>query len=527
MSLSLEVYSSGSTLLLPDDYRNATQITYDGFYPGGLFGQATFFVPREPARMGLIRPGMRVKIRSGNVTTWEGYVSARELITEEIGSGIKYTCLGAWGYILDGTLINKPWAETRISEDVWLEPIVAYNANDLSLKKLASVDRQNRLRINPSSARDAAGTEIGWRPNDYYRLQAIAPTGQTWKRIGFSYNMQEATFACSLGIYNTSSSTIELNITASATSTTDITLATPTQELWFYFQNASASTEIMPSDDTVFGEISDVTLYTETGAINSTEIGKDIIGMVTACSSAETGIGSNTFSLVPFVAENITAAQVLMNAASYGDSSFNSWAFYIRESDLSPDDKPILYYAQQPALTSAEYYIRLEDQNLQAPVSLVQDTAEVRNYIIIRYQNIEGRTVILSPDDDANLKDTASIALYGTRAEELQLDTTSTTTATNYARRYLAARKDPQWTIPGGLTVQGYIRNGSGGNVPAANVKPCERVRIENFIEDISGTGLTFLITGTAYDDEANTCNIQVGRPNGLDVWLARITEGV
>jgi len=117
MSLTLEVYSSGSTMLLPDDYRNATGIQFDGFYPGGLFGTASFFVPRPPARLGLIVPGMRVKIRNGLVTVWEGYVSARELITDETTSGVQYTCMGAWGYILGGVLINKPWADTRIDQN--------------------------------------------------------------------------------------------------------------------------------------------------------------------------------------------------------------------------------------------------------------------------------------------------------------------------------------------------------------------------------------------------------------------------
>jgi hypothetical protein len=249
--------------------------------------------------------------------------------------------------------------------------------------------------------------------------------------------------------------------------------------------------------------------------------------MITGLSADTVRIGSNTVSLVPFVADNETAAAVLFKAASYGDASYNAWAFFVLESDLSTDDKPILYYAQQPALTSTDFYIRLDDPNLVAPVSLVQDTAEVRNWISVRYQKIDGGQAIVSPNDDANLKDSTSIATYGTRAEELTLDTTSVTLATAYARRYLGTRKDPQWTIPGGLSVQGYIRNASGGHVPAANIRPGNRVRIENFIEDISGTGLTFLITGTAYDDASGRCTMQVGRPNRLDVLLARMFSNV
>lgn len=528
MSLTIEVYSSGSTVLLPDDYRNASEIRYSGYYPGGLYGDASFFVPREPARLGLIVPGMRVKIRSGNVTVWEGYVSARELVNEAQRAGVRYTCLGAWGYVLDGVRIRKPWADTRMSEDAWASPLTAAASNDKSLLEWASLDRNNRLRFTPRSTRDAAGAETGWAQNDYVRVVYTAPTGQTIKRITLSYDLQESTQNWKIAIYDPTAATdIGTGVTSSGTGTKDETLGTPRQTIWLYMQCGTVGGATPPSDGTVYGEFSNVVVYTETGAIDSTEIGKDVLPFITACSTAETGIGSNTLSLVPFVADNISAAETLFNAANYGDASFNAWAFYMAESDLSPDDKPILYYAQQPALTDAEYYIRLDDANIQPPANLVQDTAEVRNYITVRYRDTNGRDVFVTPADDANLTDAASVALYGTRAEELTIDTTSTTLATNYGRRYLASRKDPQWTIPGGLTVKGFIRNATNGNVPAANIKPGQRVRVENFVEDISGTGLTYLITGTDYDDTSETNALQVGRPNSLEVWLARMTGGI
>ena len=518
MSLTLEVYSSGSTVLLPDDYRNASEIRFSGYYPGGLYGDASFFVPREPARLGLIVPGMRVKIRSGNVTAWEGYVSARELVNEAQRAGVRYTCLGAWGYVLEGVRIRKPWADTRMSEDAWAELTTATGYGKYTL------DRQNRIMYTPTSQRDAAGAEVGWASTNGAAVTYTAPTGQTVKRITFGYDLQEAAQAWQLEL-STTAGVVLWSVAASGTGTVDHALVTPVQAVRLIFR--SMANQVPPSDGTVYGKFTDVTVYTETGAIDSTEIAKDILPFVTACSTAETGIGSNTLAVIPFVADNISAAETLFNAANYGDGSFNSWAFYVAESDLSPDDKPILYYAQQPALTDAEYYIRLDDANIQPPASLVQDTAEVRNYITVRYRDTNGRDVLITPDDDANLTDAASVALYGTRAEELSIETTSATLATNYGRRYLASRKDPQWTIPGGLVVKGFIRNATNGNVPAANIKPGQRVRVENFVEDISGTGLTYLITGTDYDDANETNALQVGRPNSLDVWLARMTGGI
>jgi hypothetical protein len=178
---------------------------------------------------------------------------------------------------------------------------------------------------------------------------------------------------------------------------------------------------------------------------------------------------------------------------------------------------------QQPVLTAADYLVRLKEKNLVDDIEAEQDITTVVNWVNLEYQDAQGGNVYVTPDDDATLKDTASIALYGQREGDgpLSVNTTDATLAKNYARRYLAQYKDPQWTVSSGITVCGYIRNASG-KTPACEIRAGQRVKLENWLNDVNGSGLTFLITATTYNDADETCQISVGKPNNLDVFMAR-----
>lgn len=225
-------------------------------------------------------------------------------------------------------------------------------------------------------------------------------------------------------------------------------------------------------------------------------------------------------------------ASILMRAASYGDGSYNSWAPYLVESDLAttPDGKPVLALTQYPALTSYDYAVRLDDPNLTGELTVVYDLESVRNWITVSYRDeLNNRDVILTPDDDANLKDATSITAYGQRETPQPLDagTTSAASAKNLARRYLAAYKTPRFYVSVPITVKGYIRGPKGKRVPASQIRAGMRIKIENYLTDlasVSGAGLTFIITQTEYDDDAQTCSISTGVPDDLAVFLAQLS---
>jgi len=239
-------------------------------------------------------------------------------------------------------------------------------------------------------------------------------------------------------------------------------------------------------------------------------------------------IGSNTLALAPFYTDGfLTLAEIAERAASFGDSSFNPWAVGVLDSykAATPDGLPVFYCEQVPALTGYDYTVRLDDKNLTAPIGLELDMGNIWNWIVVQYTDDAGRTQYISPDDDANLKDQTSIDTYTQRAAVFQAPTASATTATSLGRRYLAAYKDPKYLLTSALKVKGYIRGTSGEIIPASQIRAGKRIRVENFLQDLSGTGLTFLVTKTNYSDESEECTIETGTPWKLPVVLARLNK--
>ena len=192
-------------------------------------------------------------------------------------------------------------------------------------------------------------------------------------------------------------------------------------------------------------------------------------------------------------------------------------------SDGVSDNLPRLVLEQVPALTSYDYAVRVEETNVTNELSFVQSLDEVYNWIGLHYTDASGLEVWLTPDDDANLKDTTSIAAYGQRETWLEVPSTSQTNATNYGRRYLAQHKDPQWQANGQITITGSVRGVNGQSIPACEVRPGKRIKLENWLNDLSGTGLTLLITGTTYDDKSEAVTLDFGQPTTDDVFMLRL----
>ena len=77
------------------------------------------------------------------------------------------------------------------------------------------------------------------------------------------------------------------------------------------------------------------------------------------------------------------------------------------------------------------------------------------------------------------------------------------------------------------MGVGGYIGAKSGQVVPSSQIRAGKRVKIENYLQDLSGTGLTFLISMIECDDRSETVAISTGLPDNLAVFLARISAGL
>lgn len=498
--------SDASGALLADGLENISGVNFATLYPGGLYGSFSCFVPRKITDAWQVRAVHKLQVYNGLMLVWEGRISALTPGSSDEGEGVTITALGYWADVLMRRYLRKAWCDTRIEQSVWVWDTSRSGVD------ICQVDRYNRLRLEPEST--------PWGNGTLAALLYTAPTGQTIKRATFAYDFQEGAQNWALAL-DSSVTNLWYN-NASGTGTQDITLGTPGTWLLFYIVSLAAQTP--PADSTIYGKITNLKVYTETGAIDLTEIAKDVRALASEISTDERLIGSNTFALEPFTIDPPdTLSNILMKAASYGDSSFNPWAVGVRGSHLASDAKPILFVEQQPVLTDFDYAIRVDDPNVNGPLAFSQNVEDVRNYIIIEYQTIEGFPAFVTPDDDATLKDTASIALYGERHESIQVQTTDSTKAKNVGKRILAARKDPQWRVDGQISVTGYIRDKYGSQVPASQIEAGKRIKIENWLNDLSGTGLTFLIASTEYNDTQEVNRLGVGEEDDLATYLARL----
>ena len=522
--LRMQVYSSGTTALVDtaDDLLRAEQIAFDTFYPGGLFGSFSCFIPRDPDAWWPFKAGQRLVVRNGLNIVYEGVLIAPGYSAQAARGGRWLVASGYWGQLLGVRGLRKAWCDTRIDTDTWITQTVTDEPQFTN-------DRNNRIRITPKGVVFAAA--------ELARIRYTVPTGQTIKRVTMSYDLTTSAAAASWTLRlrdNTGAAdvwTVSRVAAGSSTGSQDVTLGTPRQTL--DLELLSDAIQTPAEDGSVYGQITAVKMYTETGAIDPTEIAKDWRAAIAEVNSDETQIDSNTLTLEPWVTGSTVdyemAADNLARLAALGDSSFNPWAAYLLESDsaATPNGEPVLAFKQQPALTDYDYALRIDDAILQG---LELRKTEVWNWIAVAYRDGEGRTQWLTPDDDANLKDTTSITTYGQREKILNSSFTSSAVATNFARRFLASSKDEHFYVSGGIPVIGYLHGKQGQVIPASQLRAGKRVKIENYLTDevgVSAAGLTFIVTRAGYNDATETAMLECGVSDDLAVLIAQLARGL
>lgn len=509
-NLRLIAYSTGTTPAYNTGLEWAQDVMFSKVYPGGMCTGMTFYVPRDVTAEWVVKLGMRIAAWNGLKMVWEGYVSNLTPTVTASGAGVSVTCEGAWSKYLQRRNTLKRWADTDISFQNMVKQ------DDVTTEDFWEIENNfGHLEIFPK--------EVAFSSGDYLAIRYTMPTGQTIKRITYDYEFAEETQQWEMLIWDVTGAgaVTGSSVTATGTGSHDLTLATPRQAVEFRMYARGNQTATYAKK--VYSEWDNLVIYGETGSINAQEITKDIRSYVSELSTDETQIGALTLSLVPFLAKGETYAEVLTRAAGYGDASYNSWAVYVGMSDGVSDNLPRLVLEQVPALTAYDYAIRMDTPEVASDLSFTQSLDEVYNWIALHYTDASGFEVWRTPDDDANLTNAASVAAYGRRDIVLEVPTTSQTDATNYGLRYLAAHKDPQWIANGQISIMGSVRGMNGLSIPACEVQPGKRIKLENWLNDLSGNGLTLLITGTDYDDANEIVTLDFGKPTTEDVFVLRL----
>ena len=133
----------------------------------------------------------------------------------------------------------------------------------------------------------------------------------------------------------------------------------------------------------------------------------------------------------------------------------------------------------------------------------------------------------ITPDDDANLQNATLVSDDGERHYLFDAGTASSAAATSLGRRVLAEQTAVQYYMSGPITAPGAIRTRRGAWQPVCKVRAGERVRLINYVDDITGDtgGLIVLITKTTYRDDTREAQLEAGLSDSfgtLGVLLAQ-----
>lgn len=533
----IRFYDSSGTTPIDDPERlqdRAEQIRFSTVYPGGIFDSFSCFIPCDPTRHFPMRWGQRIIVRNGLTLVWEGFVSSLTLMIRENESGYMVDGLGYIALAHRHYLYHR-YIDRRFSSDVrgiWEA------ASELNGADKCTYDNNNRLYFVPKEVAWGASERAGF----YYGTNA----GGNVARVDFNYYLSSSNsqtwgmrlidVARGTTLWSACTST-----SASAACSISLPAASSATSLYFTFRNAAAAACTPVADGGVYGKITNLAVFGEDPRLSSQSNVSDIIkslsyylGYYSASLFSESGslIATNTYDLTTngFVCDDFgeSIPQIAQRAGTFSASNL-AYSVGIRESEaIAGNTQPVLYYEQQPATTDYEYSVRLDDQNLSGlELVLSADPGELYNVVNVSYRDSNGKATWVHYGIDARLRDTDSRSKYLSRWEIIETDKAfdSYTAAADYGARFLNGNKNLKYYVRAPLRVSGTIQSKAGQQAPVSHVRAGQRLRIENFmldVGDISGAGLTFLISRTEYDDETQSVSISCGLPDDLAVFLAR-----
>ena len=521
-SLTVKAFARGSTTSINNvgfDYRKISGLRFSSYWPGGLFGSASFYTPGDLATSWTNSGAHRIVFYNGLQVVWEGYVDRISRTAEYGTSGLLVECVGAWGNILAAQGIDKPWSDERTDS----RTIYRIDSTGDELWRDFR-DDGGILRVVPDPGKPFTD---GW----YVAFRYTAPTGQTVKRVAYAYDMLEnAGEAWEMLIWNVGTGAAEAgtSITATGSGVHAVNLATPSQSIEFRYY-ARANQTASATANTNWAKWKPLGIKTETDvAITQAVIVADVIALATDINSSTSYISAPTSTAQPFITDGWKSyADIINDALSFGGASGANYYAQLLESDYlvqGADGKPVLQVGAYPALTAYEYELSLDDMNLVAPFTLDEDYSKIANYIFVSYTDATGKRITLTPTDSATLTDATSVSAYGRRDASIDAGTASAAAALAFGVRYLVKYSSPVWRLSAPISVVGYIRKGGDIRQPCSQIRAGERVLFSNFnaspIGDplIGSNPLIAIITSAEYsDDGGGVCSLSFGDLN--DLW--------
>lgn len=506
----------------PDGLLNLAQdIRFSTIYPGGLFEDASFFIPCDVTRTFPVTHGSRLTIANGLTTVWEGFVTDITLTVTADQQGVAVGALGYWALAFTRFKYNR-WIDRRYSSNI--KGVWERETSGAGQDK-CTTDQNNRLYYVPKA--------VGWLTNEYASFLYTTNGSSNVKRITFSASIVGANWKMQL--YDWRHSVQLWGASAAGASALDITLSASSSDL-LSMRYISMTNQTPAADGTVYGRITDLCCLAETSSGSTTTTPSEIIKasasyLGSPFSACPLYISDNLYDMTTtgFVQDDLSKSipEQMMQAGTFSASNL-AYSVGVLESDKLPGNtSPIVYYEQQPSLTDGnyDYAVRLDEENMSGLELVMSSGPDVlRNEAFVRFTTDSGKQNYATWQDDANLYDATSQAKYYRRIMVVDgQQASSEALGAKFGIPYVLQKKGIQYYMRSPLVLTGTVRQKDGTTIPVAQIRAGKRIKVENFLNDPNDlSGLIFLITRTEFDDVNQTCSVTCGLSDNLATLLAR-----
>lgn len=210
--------------------------------------------------------------------------------------------------------------------------------------------------------------------------------------------------------------------------------------------------------------------------------------------------------------ETKTVASLIDDVVAFGDSSDQTYIWYIWGSAGTSDDLPIMDVSARD-VGSYEYIIDSRHENVVS-MDITYSGRRLKNYYRVKYIGTDGRQYLRTPDDDSALKNQTSIDADFQRDRTIDVRKSTASLASQIGQTQLA--KFSTRRLKGKIEVDWEIKRADGSVVPACWVRAGERVYLPELDE-------TIFIGSTDYDADTGRLTITPDEPpDTLESILAR-----
>lgn len=452
---------------------------WDSRWPGG-HGTFSGTVYRHILHRWAIKTAYEIVVRDGQKILYQGRLASPAKQLTGLRSFISLT---AHGYLtaLNERTVRKRWVDaTALSRLRWPP---GREIND-DQNTAVTEKRGELMRIV------LVGDDTNLSPSNQYHEQYTLPGGDIVYQVDYEY-VGRTGQGYDMVLYNDDQAATEntenVNSVTPLAGTVNHVFTQGDTGSFTWICQPEAGTQTYDQNDWV--NVINMTVYSayETGHSAGTpnfktnEIVEDVLLLSTGSgiSTDLSLIEDPNVTLAAFTTENDgyeTATSIMKRLAAYADSSQNTWGFNVWDSDGASDDLPRAELTTRD-VTDYDYIVNVSDLASFKPE---ETDDQLYNWVTVKWIDEAGVDRYLSPDDDSDLQDSASISDYGERhAPTLDAGYSSQTYAKQLAQRFLAYHKDPLEKMS--LSVVGVIRNKRGIEFPVSWVRAGNRIKVSDY----------------------------------------------